>query len=243
MPSILLQHSVSNRKIFQICALSLCVLAALTFLFLAIRSHFEKTFNLGLTNIGVVTTLIASLLACFISIWNIIATRGTANKNSYINSVTSARLKYIDGAKKMVSDYCGMVKSLTLSPAILATATPTPSTADLLQKIDSLRYYICFQLNYKDRFDQLFMIKLKNIANLASPHMLQMNQQEQELQDIAHLMQAWVKCEWEGIKLESMYGVLPKDQKNRLWGEYLKEHVDIYETAHPGELRKYPGNN
>lgn len=89
----------------------------------------------------------------------------------------------------------------------------------------------------------MFMIKLTNIANLASPLTAQMNQQKAELQDIGHLMQAWVKCEWEGIKLESMYGVLPKEQKKELWNEYLKEHVDIYETNHPGELRKYPGYN
>lgn len=150
MPSKLLKQSLSYRKYIQVSVLFLCLIILSAYLFLGIGSHFEKTSGLGLTNIGVVTTLIASVLACFISILNILATSSTANKNSYINSVTSARLKYIDGAKKMVADYCGLVNSFTLSPAILTAATPDPTTAELLQKIDSLRYYICFQLNYKD---------------------------------------------------------------------------------------------
>ncbi|MDN3699248.1 hypothetical protein QWY97_18140 [Vibrio cortegadensis] len=147
--------------------------------------------------IGIVVTAI-------ISIFNIVNNHKNSKKTSFINTVTSERVKWLDKLRQNISDFCGLTHTWTRM-----NKTDIPECTKILGEIDKLRYLIRLQLNPKKEkgIPNADMI----IENLISkiPELTDISKREELDSAMAELIvksQELLKDEWEKVKLESKNG-------------------------------------
>ena len=163
-------------------------------------------------NLTTFITLITAITALITGIYSIYHSR----KTTYINAVTTERLKYIDNLRNYISEFCGLLLHTTY-----ATINET-EIKSLNEKLDLLRFSIYLNLNRKDHFDKILLEQLESIPNFPdsakiTEHLLAIKKLTNYAQDIFTL-------EWAGIKLESSKGNLYEWQKNKL----RKKHKKTY---------------
>jgi hypothetical protein len=164
------------------------------------------------------TGIIVSFLIGFVGIW--IGLRNS-RKTLFINSITSARIRYIQDLRNGVSEFCGLVftyhfNDLSKSPDELLA---------IQKKYDNLKYFIGLHLNVEDHyFDPKILSLIKDIRNLkigATPIEI-----EGKIDELILIMQYLLKLEWEGAKLESRKGVVSQRKKDELYEKYKRLHQE-----------------
>ena len=163
-------------------------------------------------DITTIITFITALTALITGIYSIYHSR----KTTFINAVTTARLKYIDNLRNYVSEFCGLV---------LHTANATFDEKEVKlfnEKIDQLRFIIKLNLNRKDYFDKIFLEQLESIPNFPDP--TKKDEHINAVKKLTNYSQDIFTLEWAGIKLESSKGNLYEWQKTKL----RKKHKKTY---------------
>lgn len=156
-----------------------------------------------------ISTLITALTALLTGVYSILHSR----KTTYINAVTTSRLKYIESLRNYISQFCGL---------ILYTANnqfDETHKKELSEKINQLRFTIKLHLNRKNAFDKKLLEQLDSIPNFSAHDKteeltLSINQLINYAQDIFSL-------EWDGIKLEAAKGGLTEEDKNELINKHI----------------------
>jgi hypothetical protein len=164
------------------------------------------------TLVGIIFTFLVGATGLVISLMN-------SRKTTFINAITSSRIKYIQDIRNSISEYCGLFYRYK----ILVDNSPDLSNEKLevLKSIDKLKYQIMLYLNPEDKiWDQKIIALIEELR-------IKINENpEAQIKDLISLTQYILKLEWEGAKLESMKGLVSEREKRNLNKKYFKKYLD-----------------
>ena len=146
------------------------------------------------------------LATAIIGIWNAINLIRINKKTTFINTVTSERVKWLDKLRTNISSFVGATHTWTRE----LHKTPEEE-AKLLSEIDKLRYLIRLQLNPKDKdgkpnTDKIIEALITKIPELTDKSLR--DQLDKAIDELIIESQKLLKNEWEKVKLESKKGDL-----------------------------------
>ena len=170
----------------------------------------ETMNHIDIKNSIALTGIFASAVFSF---WSLVISRRTAKKTLFINSVTAARVKWIDTVRQSIAEFCGLVIHIGL------TDMDEKEERELIEKTDRLRYLIRLQLNRSAPIDQYIIKQVDDIAFLlddTDADDLDTDQLEDMVEALVTSTQDLLKMEWEKVKAETVNGDLSQDQKRRL---------------------------
>jgi len=96
-----------------------------------------------------------------LGLWNLINNYRNSRRTSFINTVTSERVKWIEKLRQNISDFCGLTYTWSLSKL-----KDAPEELDYVTKIDKLRYLIRLQLNPQGIHDRTIEKLIAEIPDL-----------------------------------------------------------------------------
>jgi hypothetical protein len=164
------------------------------------------------TLVGIIFTFLVGTTGLVISLMN-------SRKTTFINAITSSRIKYIQDIRNSISEYCGLFYRYK----ILLNNDPKLSNEKLevLKSIDKLKYQIMLYLNPEDKtWDQKIFSLIEELRKKINDN------PETQIKDLIELTQYLLKIEWEGAKLESRKGLVSEREKRNLNKKYFKKYSD-----------------
>lgn len=150
---------------------------------------------------------IVSILATLVlGAWNAYNNHKNNKKTSFINTVTSERVKWLEKLRKNISDFCGLTHTWTRSKV-----QGTPEEIKILGEIDKLRYLIRLQLNpktenNKPNADKKIEDLISKIPDLTDSSMK--DELDVAIHELIGISQTLLKNEWEKVKFEAKNGDL-----------------------------------
>ncbi len=170
-----------------------------------------------LTLMGIIFSFLVGAAGLIISLRN-------SRKTTFINSITSSRIKYIQDIRNSISEYCGLFYRYKL----LYDSDPKLSNEklDILKSLDKLKYQIILCLNPEDKiWDDKIIGLIETIRRDIG------KDQEQNIQKLITLTQYLLKLEWEGAKLESKKGLVSDREKENLNDKYYSKYLDYIKRS------------
>lgn len=143
---------------------------------------------------GVIVTL-------FLGFWNTFQTYYATRKASFINNVTTQRIKWLEQLRQDISTFSGLTHTWCSS-----SLQGKPEEAEILKELDRLRHVIRLRLNPDGIHDQKITTLLKLIPTLTSPS--QLTALLDALEELTTTTQKLLKEEWEKVKKEAKDGDL-----------------------------------
>jgi hypothetical protein len=137
-----------------------------------------------------------------LGVWNLIQNHRNAQRTSFINTVTSERIKWIAHVRDTISRFCGLTYHWSAS----ALLPGTPEALELLREIDHLRYLIRLQLNPNGKTEQEIEKLLEQIPKATDPR--KVDELRTLLSELVAAAQRMLKEEWDKVKDESEQGRL-----------------------------------
>ena len=101
------------------------------------------------------------LLTFFLGVWNLVVNYRTTRKTSYINTVTSQRIKWLELVRQDIGALCGLTHTWFYSGL-----AGTDKEHEVLKAIDRLRHVIQLRLNPTGILDQKIQALILEIPNL-----------------------------------------------------------------------------
>jgi hypothetical protein len=144
--------------------------------------------------VGIGLTFLVGLANFVYSLWS-------NSRASFVNTVTTSRLKWIDSLRDKVSEFIAVTTRLSVRKPPLGDA----AAADLLLQRDTLLHQIVLHLNPRDPEDQRIRKLVDDVRRLtdqgdpAGP----INHALDELRDATA---DYLKKEWNRVKIESTKG-------------------------------------
>jgi hypothetical protein len=146
---------------------------------------------------------IGGLLATFaLGVWNTIQNHRNAQRTSFINTVTSERVKWIAHVRETISGFCGLTYHWSASSGLQGS----PEARELLREIDLLRYLIRLQLNPNGKVEQEIEKLIEQIPKATDPR--KVDELRNLLTELVTTTQRMLKEEWDKVKDESEQGRL-----------------------------------
>ena len=136
-----------------------------------------------------------------LGLWNFVQDYRATRKASFINTVTSQRVLWIEQLRQNVARFIGLTHHWTASKL-----EGTPAEAEVLKEIDRLRYVIRLSLNPDDTADRQIAALIKKIPELT--HESRAAQLAEALEELTVATQEMITVEWNKVKAESKYGDL-----------------------------------
>jgi len=166
-----------------------------------------------------VVTLLGIIFSFLVGSAGLIISLRNSRKTTFINSITSSRLKYIQDIRNGISEYCGSFYRYK----ILYDADPKLSNEklDILKSLDKLKYQIILYLNPEDKIWDDKIIELIETVRKDID-----KDQDQTIRKLIILTQYLLKLEWEGAKLESKKGFVSDKEKKKLNEKYYQKYLD-----------------
>ncbi len=141
------------------------------------------------------------LVTLFLGLWNLIINYRNSRKISFINTVTSERVKWIHNFRQNISDFCGLTHTWSLSGL-----EGKPEELEYITKIDNLRHLIRLQLNVHEELDQKIEQLITKIPDLT--HESRINDLKEAINELIVNTQLLIKQEWDKVRAESKRGDL-----------------------------------
>jgi hypothetical protein len=141
------------------------------------------------------------ILTFLLGVWNIVNNYRTSRRTTFIKTVTSERVKWIEKLRDNISTFCGLTYTWSMSGL-----EGKPEAAEFLKQIDKLRHLIRLQLNPDGKLDAEIESLIERIPDLT--HETQAADLKTALNDLVVASQKLLKEEWEKVKEESMRGNL-----------------------------------
>jgi hypothetical protein len=145
------------------------------------------------------------LVTLFLGLWNLIINYRNSRRTSFINTVTSERIKWIDKLRHNISDFCGLTYTWSMSDL-----QNKPEELDYLRKIDNLRHLIRLQLNPTGELDQKIEQLIAEIPELTHPSKI--DQLKEAINELIETTQKLLKEEWDKVRQESKRGDLKDNE-------------------------------
>ena len=141
------------------------------------------------------------VLTFAIGVWNLVSAYRTTRKTSFINTVTSQRVKWIEQLRQDVSALSGLTHAWCFS-----NLEGKPQEFEVLKEIDRLRHVIRLRLNPDGTHDRKIQALISKIPELT--HESQQAQLKAALDELTTETQLLLKEEWEKVKREAEHGNL-----------------------------------
>lgn len=162
-----------------------------------------------------IVTLIGIGLTFFVGIFNLVVTFRNVRKTTFINSVTSSRIKYIQELRESISRFCALTNSYSNRISKLTYE----QYWELHKESDTLKFLIRLYLNPEDDYWD------SRILALIDEIMLKTDKDPTEtINELITITQYLLKLEWEGAKRESEIGILSDIEKKELYNKYVELH-------------------
>ena len=141
------------------------------------------------------------LLTFALGVWNLVVNYRASRKTSFINTVTSQRVKWIEQLRQDVSSFSGLTHTWCYSEL-----EGKPEEKEILKEIDRLRHVIRLRLNPDGTHDRKIAQLIRKIPDLT--HILKRVELKEALEELTTTTQLLLKEEWEKVKAESKEGDL-----------------------------------
>ena len=141
------------------------------------------------------------VLTFALGVWNLVVSYRNTRRASFINTVTSQRVKWIEQLRQDISSFSGLTYTWCASDL-----EGKPQELDMLKEIDRLRHVIRFRLNPEGTHDRRIEALIDEIPKYT--HVIQREKLLKALNDLAVTTQLLLKEEWEKVKQEAEYGNL-----------------------------------
>ena len=143
---------------------------------------------------GVAVTLV-------LGIWNALVNHRVNKRTTFVNTVTSQRIKWIEQLRQDVGAFCGLTYHWAHTDVV-----GKPDEGEMLKEIDRLRHVIRLRLNPEGEHDRTIEALIEEIPRLTAPE----NQAKliAALERMTRTTQLLLKEEWEKVKSESEHGPL-----------------------------------
>lgn len=141
------------------------------------------------------------VLTFLIGVWNLRQSWLGTRKASFINTVTSQRVKWIEQLRQDISTFSGLTHTWCFS-----ALEGKPGEDEVLNELDRLRHVIQLRLNPDGTYDRKITALIKQIPDLT--HESQREELKAKLAELTEVTQALLKEEWEKVKCEAKYGDL-----------------------------------
>jgi len=174
-----------------------------------------------------IVTLIGVILSFLVGTAGLLIGIKNSRKTIFINSVTTARIKYIQDFRNNIAEFCTQFYRYNL----LVINDPNLSTEKLriLESSDKLKYLVRLYLNPEDTdWDMKIITLIDDIRDSIDKN------PKDKIDELITITQYLLKLEWEGAKRESQKGILSKKEKNNLYQKYLR----LYKTHIQNQTNK-----
>lgn len=145
------------------------------------------------------------ILSFLLGVWNIVNNYRTSRRTTFINTVTSERVKWIEKLRENISTFCGLTYTWRMSQV-----EDQPEASEFLRQLDKLRHLIRLQLNPGGTHDQAIEDLIARIPALT--HATQTEELKHALNELVEVSQKLLKEEWEKVKEESVRGNLKEEE-------------------------------
>src|SRR5690606_6688669 len=142
-----------------------------------------------------------------LGIANLISSYRLGRKTTFINTVTSSRISWIETLRQDISEFCGLAHTWSISPNIQGT----PRESEIFQRLDKLRYLIPLRLNPLGNIDKEITRQIREIPDLAVPG--KTTELLGALESLTSNTRILLKLEWEKVKRESQHNELDDTRK------------------------------
>ena len=143
---------------------------------------------------GVAVTLI-------LGIWNAIVNYQANRRTTFVNTVTSQRIKWIEQLRQDIALFSGLTYHWCFTDV-----EGKPEEQEIIKELDRLRHVIRLRLNPAGKDDQEIEKLIVEIPRLTAP----INEAKlvEALERLTRATQRLLKDEWEKVKKESKHGPL-----------------------------------
>jgi len=162
-----------------------------------------------------IVTLIGIGLTFIVGITNLIVILTNAKKTTFINSITTSRIKYIQELRNTIAELCSLVTSYKSRISKLDYA----DHFELLKQTNKLKYQIRLYLNPADEYWDDKILELINqivVKDDIDP--------QNKIDELIVITQFLLKLEWEGVKRESEKGIISELEKREMYNKYVELH-------------------
>jgi hypothetical protein len=135
---------------------------------------------------------ISVFVTFLLGIWNVFSNQ----RNTFINTVTNQRIKWIEQLRQDISTFSGLTYTWCIS-----CMEGKPQEYEMLKEIDRLRYVIRLRLNPEGEHDKTIEKLIIEIPELTESG--KQAQLKAKLEDLVQVSRLLLKQEWERVKLES----------------------------------------
>jgi hypothetical protein len=172
-----------------------------------------------------IVTLVGIGMTFFVGVFNLVITFKNARNSTFINSVTSSRIKYIQELRESISRFCALANSYNNRLSKLKYE----QLWELHKESDTLKFLIRLYLNPEDDYWDSKIMALTDDIMLKSG-----KDPTQPINELITITQYLLKLEWEGAKRESEVGILSDIEKRELYNKYVESHKKLNKKDEQG---------
>jgi hypothetical protein len=174
----------------------------------------DSTTTQLVTLVGVILSFAVGAAGLWIAIRN-------TQKTMFINSVTTARIKYIQDLRDNIAELCGLAYRKQLLEAAKVD-WDIQKRVDFRGVSDKLKYLIALRLNPEDtEWDKKIIGLVDDIRDNGTG----------KIDELITITQYLLKFEWEGAKRESQNGLLSKRERNKLYRKYVRLYNEYVQST------------
>lgn len=162
-----------------------------------------------------IITVVGIGLTFVVGVTNLLVILFNTKKTTFINSITTSRIKYIQELRNTIAELSGLVTSYKQRISKLSYE----EHFDLLKQTNKLKYQVRLYLNPADEYWDQELLKLINeivIKDDIDP--------QNKIDELIEITQFMLKLEWEGVKRESEKGIVSDLEKRELYNKYVELH-------------------
>lgn len=145
-------------------------------------------------------TFFAAVIAALASLYAVHITR----KTTFINTITSERIRWMDDFRRTVSKICGLTYYWSL------TGRHTPQSEEIIKEIDSHMHLVKLQLNRTKKEHEKILTLIEGLLQYTGIDRI--DKLERQIDKIIELSQDLLTYEWGEVKREAKEGDLSKEE-------------------------------
>lgn len=147
------------------------------------------------------------LFTFILGVWNLVYNFKNSKRTTFINTVTSERIKWIQNTREVISTLCGRTYYWLMTQDEIS---PEESN-NVRKEVDKLRMLVKLQLNPKSDGDVKIMRLIDELPNYTDKH--HEEKMKGLLGQIISESQSLLKDEWDKVRDESIHGDLREKGK------------------------------